>query len=40
MSDSDYAEQIEEQAAATPIDDAFYVAQIDQWDIADFEDIL
>lgn len=40
MSFSDYQERIEEPAAAVIIDEAFYVAPTEQWELSDFEDLI
>ena len=40
MSYSEYANQVEERQATTQVDDAFHVAEIEHWELADFEDIL
>ena len=40
MSYSEYAERIEEQSTSIIVDDAFYVAPTEQWELTDFEDIL
>ncbi len=40
MSYSEYAKYIEEQAASIRVEDAYHVAPVEQWELADFEDIL
>jgi len=40
MSYSDYAQHIEEQSTSIQVEDAFYMAPTEQWELADFEDIL
>jgi hypothetical protein len=40
MSYTEYAEQIEENSMSTCIEDTYYMAQLEQWELSDFEDML
>lgn len=40
MSYSEYAEHIDEHPTSIHVEDAFYAAPTEQWELSDFEDIL
>lgn len=40
MSYSEYAAHIDHKMESSRIDDAYHVAPIEPWELADFEDIL
>ena len=40
MNDREYAEHVEEYSTSAHIDEAYFVAPAEAWELSDFEDIV